>query len=403
MKKTLVASALAAVIFVPSASAIEIYKDNENAVGIGGWIDAKVITTQGETDVSNGSTRINFNFTRQLTHDWKAFSKLEWAVNMVGNTSVSYKDSSTDSSGLTSSSSEFLTNRLGYVGLSNDTYGSVAIGKQWGVWYDVVYNTNLLGWDGNTSGTYSYNAADGSVNGTGRADKAVQYRNAFGDFSFAVQAQLKQNSYETNTGTTDNSSLFVTSQSVQQLDYYNTYGISMTYQLTDNIVLTAGGNQGEFDAWTGSTSVTTDWTKNNYTDSIYGAGATYGNWNGEGFYAAANINQQRYHDTDPAGRLIPEAVGLESLFSYKFENGLRPLVAYNVLKADSSYGDDYSGDTFKREFLVVGLHYVWTPKTVVYIEARKDLSDSSSSTASTQTLMNNDESDAVAIGVRYYL
>ncbi|WP_299494222.1 porin [uncultured Shewanella sp.] len=399
MKKTLVASALAAVIFVPSASAIEIYKDNKNAVGIGGWIDAKVITTQGETDVSNGSTRINFNFTRQLTHDWKAFSKLEWAVNMVGNTSVAYDDSN----GLTSSSSEFLTNRLGYVGLSNDTYGSVAIGKQWGVWYDVVYNTNLLGWDGNTSGTYTYNAADGSVNGTGRADKAVQYRNAFGDFSFALQGQLKQDTYTTNT-TTDNSSLFVTSQSVQQLDYYNTYGISMTYQVTNNFVLTAGGNRGEFDAWTGDVgSSSANWTKNSYTDSIYGAGATYGSWNGEGFYAAANVNQQKYHDTDPAGRLIPEAVGLESLFSYKFENGLRPLIAYNVLKADSSYGDDYNGDTFKREFLVLGLHYVWTPKTVVYIEARKDLSDSKSSTASIQTLMDDDESDAVAIGIRYYL
>ncbi|WP_299004738.1 porin [uncultured Shewanella sp.] len=399
MKKTLVASALAAVIFVPSASAIEIYKDNKNAVGIGGWIDARVLNNQGETDVSNGSTRINFNFTRQLTHDWKAFSKLEWAVNMVGNTEVNYNGSD----GLTSNDSDFLSNRLGYVGLSNDTYGSVAIGKQWGVWYDVVYNTNLLGWDGNTSGTYSYNATDGGINGTGRADKAVQYRNAFGNFSFALQGQLKQDTFTTNTEV-DNSSLFVTSQSVQELDYDNTYGISMTYQVTDNFVLTAGGNRGEFDAWTGDVgSSRSAWTKHNYTDSIYGAGATYGSWNGEGFYAAANVNQQKYHDTDPAGRLIPEAVGLESLISYKFENGLRPVVAYNVLKADGSYGDDYSGDTFKREFFVVGLHYVWTPKTVVYVEARKDLSNSKSNTAAVQTLMDNDESDAVALGVRYYL
>lgn len=76
MNKTLVATALAAIFLVPSVSAIEIYKDNKNAVEIGGFIDARVINTQGETEVVNGASRINFGFNRELTDGWKAFAKL---------------------------------------------------------------------------------------------------------------------------------------------------------------------------------------------------------------------------------------------------------------------------------------------------------------------------------------
>ncbi|MGL4447867.1 MAG: porin, partial [Shewanella sp.] len=84
MNKTLVATALAAIFIVPSVSAIEIYKDDKNAVSIGGFIDARIINTQGETEVVNGASRINFGFNRELAHGWNAFAKLEWGVNPVG-------------------------------------------------------------------------------------------------------------------------------------------------------------------------------------------------------------------------------------------------------------------------------------------------------------------------------
>jgi predicted porin len=401
MKKTLVASALAAVIFVPTASAIEVYKDDKNAVEIGGWIDARVINTQGATEVENGSSRINFGFTRDMGDGWKTFAKIEWGVNLVGNSSIT-NSSSNDGNEFTSESNDFLSTRLGYVGLAHDTYGALTIGKQWGAWYDVVYNTNLVNtWDGNTSGTYTLNKADGAINGTGRGDKTVQYRNAFGDFSFAVQAQLKQDSFDLYEGDNfpgfSDGTAVPTQNKIATVEYNNTYGASATYNVTEDLIITAGANVGEFDA-----TYLTDKTVSE-TDLIFGAGATWGEFNGKGFYGAMNVNKQEYHDTDNLNRYIPEAWGMESLFSYKFDNGLRPLVGYNILEAGDEYAAAYNGDVFKRQFLLVGLHYVWDDNTMLYLEGRKDFSDFTSTDKAQQAAMEFSEDDGISIGIRYYM
>lgn len=405
MKKSLIATALSAVIFVPTASAIEIYKDDKNAVEIGGFVDARIINTQGDTEVVNGASRINFGFTREMSDGWKAFTKLEWGVNPFGNSEIVYSSESN----FESQSSDFLNNRLGYVGLSHDVYGSLTIGKQWGAWYDVVYNTNMgYVWDGNASGTYTYNKADGAINGTGRGDKTVQYRNAFGDFSFALQAQLKQNAFtiieddangqnpfpQKDYNVTNALAASTTGEAVTEVEYNYTYGGSATYVVTDKLTLTAGFNFGEFDA------VTSKGERFTETDYIYGAGITWGTWDGEGLYAAANVNKNEFHDTDNLGRMIPESIGIETIASYKFENGLKPFVSYNMLEAGDEYQAQYGGDVFKRQFVVAGLHFNWDNNTVLYLEGRKDFSDFS---GSEEAAMSITEDDGVAIGIRYYM
>lgn len=403
MNKTLVATALATIFLVPSVSAIEIYKDNKNAVEIGGFIDARVINTQDETEVVNGASRINFGFNRELTDGWNAFAKLEWGVNPVGNSDIVYNNR------FESVQEEFFYNRLGYAGLSHDKYGTLTIGKQWGAWYDVVYNTNYgFVWDGNTAGVYTFNKDDGAVNGVGRGDKTVQYRNAFGDVSFAVQAQLKNSSFYTCDTTADISQSQCQTnweggdKAAQQVEYNYTYGGALTYKATDMLTLTAGVNRGEFDVSFGNG------TQSTAVDLIYGAGVTWGNFDNDGLYAAANINRQENHDTDNIGRLIKDAYGVETLASFKFDNGLRPFISYNILDA----GDDYviqpnfnadPKDVFKRQFVVVGLHFVWDPNTVLYIEARKDYSDFTSADKDQEAKMALSEDDGVAIGIRYSL
>ena len=177
MKRTHTALFVAGMLAIPTANAIEIYNDQTNSVTVGGFIDARVINTQGETEVVNGASRINFDFKRQLKNGWQAFALLEWGVNPVGSSDIVY------SNRFESIQDEFLYNRLGYVGLKHADYGQVTLGKQWGAWYDVVYNTNYsLVWDGNAAGVYTYNKDDGAVNGTGRGDKVLQYRNTWGDF-----------------------------------------------------------------------------------------------------------------------------------------------------------------------------------------------------------------------------
>ncbi|WP_297894724.1 porin [Shewanella sp.] len=402
MNKTLVATALAAIFLAPTVSAIEIYKDDKNAVEIGGFIDVRVINTQGETEVVNGASRINFGFSRELTHGWNAFAKLEWGVNPVGSSDIVYNNR------FESVQDEFFYNRLGYAGISNDDYGTISIGKQWGAWYDVVYNTNYgFVWDGNAAGVYTFNKDDGAVNGVGRGDKLVQYRNAFGDVSFAVQAQLKNSSFYTcdvediteeacearwNQGEAD----------AQQVTYNYTYGGAVTYQATDMLSLMAGINRGEFDINYGNGDQKTA------VDLIYGAGITWGNFDNNGFYAAANVNKQENHDTDNIGRLIKDAYGVETLVSYKFDNGLRPFISYNLLDAGKDYviQPNFNADpddVFKRQFVVAGLHFVWDPNTVLYVEARKDFSDFTSADKEQEARMSLSEDDGIAIGIRYTL
>ena len=394
---------LVAIIVSPSVfSEVNIYTDERNSMSVGGFIDVRVINTQNQTEVVNGTSRINFKIDRKLKQDWKALGLVEWGVNPVGSSDIIYNNR------FESIQDEFLYNRLGYAGLSHDKYGQITIGKQWGAWYDVVYGTNnSFVWDGNAAGVYTYNKDDGAVNGTGRGDKLIQYRNSYNDLSFTLQAQLKNSEFYTcdvsditeqecetlwNAGDT----------AAQQVEFNYTFGASVTYTPTDMLTLTAGVNRGEFDLTYG------DGTTQNVEDLIYGAGIMWGRVDQKGLYFAANINKNKNHDTDNLGRLIKDAIGIETFASYRFDNDVRPFIAYNVFDA----GDDYviqpnfntdPNDVFKRQFAVIGLHYLIDEDTIAYIEARKDFSDFESNDKDQQAQMEQSEDDGIAFGFRYQL
>lgn len=383
-------------------SEVNIYTDERNSMSVGGFIDVRVINTQNQTEVVNGTSRINFKIDRKLKQGWKALGLVEWGVNPVGSSDIIYNNR------FESIQDEFLYNRLGYAGLSHDKYGQITIGKQWGAWYDVVYGTNnSFVWDGNAAGVYTYNKDDGAVNGTGRGDKLIQYRSSYNDLSFTLQAQLKNSEFYTcdvsditeqecetlwNAGNT----------AAQQVEFNYTFGASVTYTPTDMLTLTAGVNRGEFDLTYG------DGTTQNVEDLIYGAGIMWGRVDQKGLYVAANINKNKNHDTDNLGRLIKDAIGIETFASYRFDNDVRPFIAYNVFDA----GDDYviqpnfntdPNDVFKRQFAVIGVHYLIDEDTIAYIEARKDFSDFESNDKDQQAQMEQSEDDGIAFGFRYQL
>ena len=390
------------ILAAPAVSAVEVYKDDKNAVSIGGYIDVRAINTQNQTEIVNGASRINFAFKRQLKNDWEALALIEWGVNPVGNSDIVYNNR------FESIQDEFLYNRLGYAGLSHDKYGQITIGKQWGSWFDVVYATNYsYVWDGNAAGVYTYNKDDGAVNGTGRGDKTLQYRNTYDDFEFSVQTQLKNSEFYTCDVSNITEAQCQTKweagdATAQKVEFNYTFGGAVTYNVTNMLTLTAGINRGEFDLHFG------DGTTRSVEDIIYGAGIIWGNINAPGLYAAANINKNENHDTDNLGRLIKEAVGIETFVSYRFDNDFRPFIAYNLFDA----GDDYviqpnfnadPNDVFKRQFAVIGVHYLLDDNTQLYIEARKDFGDFESANKEQQALMEQSEDDGIAIGFRYIL
>lgn len=390
------------ILAAPAVSAVEVYKDDKNAVSIGGYIDVRAINTQNQTEIVNGASRINFAFKRQLKNDWEALALIEWGVNPVGNSDIVYNNR------FESIQDEFLYNRLGYAGLSHDKYGQITIGKQWGSWFDVVYATNYsYVWDGNAAGVYTYNKDDGAVNGTGRGDKTLQYRNTYNDFEFSVQTQLKNSEFYTCDVSNITEAQCQTKweagdATAQKVEFNYTFGGAVTYNVTNMLTLSAGINRGEFDLHFG------DGTTRSVEDIIYGAGIIWGNINAPGLYAAANINKNENHDTDNLGRLIKEAVGIETFVSYRFDNDFRPFIAYNLFDA----GDDYviqpnfnadPNDVFKRQFAVIGVHYLLDDNTQLYIEARKDFGDFESANKEQQALMEQSEDDGIAIGFRYIL
>jgi predicted porin len=403
MKRTYIATLIASMSMVTiNSHAIEIYKDDKNSVTVGGFIDARVISTQGETEIVNGVSRINLDFKRQLKNKWQALAFLEWGVNPVGNSDIVYNNR------FETVQDEFLYNRLGYVGVKHEKYGRITVGKQWGAWYDVVYNTNYsLVWDGNAAGVYTYNKDDGAVNGTGRGDKVLQYRNNWGNFHIALQTQLKSDDFYTcdiaDISRASCQALWDQgNNAAQKVEFNSTYGAALSYYVTDELKFTAGVNRGQFEIlYAGG-------RKQSVTDLIYGVGMTYGDFNKPGWYASANINKNENHDTDNLGRLIKEAVGSESLVSYRFDNDIRTFLAYNIFDA----GDDYviqpnfnadPNDVFKRQFAVLGLHYFLGDDTILYIEARKDFSDFSSNDAEQEAQMSQTEDDGIAIGFNYTL
>lgn len=303
MKRKLVSLAIAGILAAPSVSAVEVFKDEKNTVAVGGYIDARVINTQGQNEIVNGASRINFDFKRQIKNGWEAMALVEWGVNPVGSSDIVYNNR------FESIQDEFLYNRLGYAGLKHDKYGQITIGKQWGAWFDVVYATNYsYVWDGNAAGVYTYNKDDGAVNGTGRGDKTLQYRNSYNDFDFSVQTQLKNSAFytcdESNITESQCQANFESGDAAaQQVEFNYTFGGAVTYNVTDKLKLTAGINRGEFELTYG------DGTTRSVDDLIYGAGVIWGNIDAPGLYVAANINKNENHDTDNIGRLIKDAIG----------------------------------------------------------------------------------------------
>lgn len=144
-----------------------------------------------EMILQQNSPRLGVYLERKIIDDLKVVGDLEFGINMVEN-NVFNNDANTivDFASDPFAENEAFVNRLGFVGVSHPKWGSLTIGKQWGVYYDVAGLTDMFTvFGGEATGVYSGNT-DGGWKGTGRADNSIVYRNVLNNLNIGVQTQL---------------------------------------------------------------------------------------------------------------------------------------------------------------------------------------------------------------------
>lgn len=183
------------------AGAAPIDRDPESPAGdlpSAGPIDAygslRVLTawdTGGRNEIRNHGSRLGLRGEKQLFDGVTAFARLELGVNMVANDRAIL--ATADPGAPIGQGSQAVASRLGLVGVQTDV-GQFSWGKQWSAYYDVAEFTDQFQiFSGAATGAFGA-GTDGGLSGTGRAERALLYRELLGPVSAAVQVQNRASS-----------------------------------------------------------------------------------------------------------------------------------------------------------------------------------------------------------------
>ncbi|GAA4891766.1 porin [Ferrimonas pelagia] len=364
------------------ALSLGLYDDEINALSVGGHAGISLVNSDGDTRVADSSSRIRFTFNRQLPNDWQAEARMEWGFNLVdsgNNLQLSGDALQSQREG------QFLFNRLGYLAFNHDKFGSLSIGKQWSVYYDVAANTdNFILTGGLASGVYNF-GTDGGLSGTGRADSAIQYRNELYGLQYALQYQAKT---EGTVGVLPPPECNVTEPPAFcdelndfSVDYDDSWGGSVRYRF-HALTFGVGYNRGNFE------SVARGQAK----DEAVILGITYGDLYQPGLYAGANYAKTENHELDHRNRVF-DGDGYELMVNYTFDNALTLVSGVNWLESSDSTYEDENGK-FKRLLYVLGAHYQWGDMIRLYVEGKIDDSEFGSDNGSDENL--------IGVGARFY-
>lgn len=146
-----------------------------------------------EIEIQENASRIGFEIS-VYGAKFRYFAGAELAINLFRSPNSLNVDGNTSGGFLRldqTQNAQVFASRLGFLGVDMGKYGTITIGKQWGVYYDVSgYTDRFNVFGGQGSATYVANG-DGGETGTGRASQAVVYRNVFGRLHLGGQVQMK--------------------------------------------------------------------------------------------------------------------------------------------------------------------------------------------------------------------
>lgn len=167
-------------------------KNVAQGMDVYGRLDGQLAFTKDDVQVANNSSRIGFKVEQAVFDHLTVLGGGEWKMSL-GTGDTTYNISENPDTGLgtfQSTTQQAFSTRLGFVGLRFGKCGTLTLGKQWGVYYDVSSWTDLYTTFG-AHGSSTYNAGtDGGQTGEGRADSALAYRVVLGALRIGVQAQF---------------------------------------------------------------------------------------------------------------------------------------------------------------------------------------------------------------------
>ncbi|MCK5781410.1 MAG: porin [Flavobacteriales bacterium] len=119
--------------------------------------------------------------------DYSFFTKAEFGLHLTDKND--FIKISPDPGASYGQESNAIFARQGYIGISSP-FGSISIGKQWGVHYTLAGNIdNMYMFGGDAIGVYNA-GTDGGASGAGRANQAVKYEFANDAFYIGLQGQF---------------------------------------------------------------------------------------------------------------------------------------------------------------------------------------------------------------------
>jgi outer membrane protein N len=287
------------------------------------------LDSEGQREVRNNGSRVGVRGEKMLIEGVQAFARAELGINMVANDRAIL--SGGDPGAPIGQGSQAVSSRLGFVGVDTD-FGSFAWGKQWSAYYDVAeFADQFQIWSGSANGAFAA-GTDGGIAGTGRAERAIQYREARGPFSVAVQMQSR-------TGSPNDRA------------WADAWGASTVIGQADGLSVGAAYNEvrdgiespGPNDSQLGDKA------------GIFGVRYRHTRW-----YAAVTYSLTEKHEIDDLGRRF-DGRGLELALRVPLHDRFWVEGGYNDLQTRR----DHPGD-FRIRFGVANAVYVFGPASRVF-------------------------------------
>src|SRR5262245_24549154 len=289
------------------------------------------VDTDGHTEVRNISSRLGLRGEKDLFKGISAFGRWEVRVNLVANDrAILLVDG--DPGTPIGQGAQAVFSRLGFVGIATKI-GNFSWGKQWSPYYDIAeFSDQLVVFSGFASGAFPA-GTDGGISGTGRAERALLYRGAWGPVAVGLQAQNR-------------------SLTIENRDFADAWAASLILGRQTGFAIGAAFNK----VRDGVEFPTLNESQHGDQAAIFGA-----RYRGNRFYAGATFALLKQHEVDDFGRRF-DGNGFEVALRGNLTERLWLEGAYN----DLSPGSDHPGD-FRTRFGATNLVYGFSEASRVFL------------------------------------